>query len=56
MDYIQSLRQHIGHAPILMVGAAVLIVDKQNRLLLMKSSDSGCWGSHGNVGKKALRA
>jgi 8-oxo-dGTP pyrophosphatase MutT (NUDIX family) len=47
MDYIQSLRQRIGHAPILMVGAAILIVDEQNRLLLLKRSDSGCWGPPG---------
>ena len=49
MDYIQQLRQYIGHAPILMVGAAVLVVDDQNRLLLMKRSDSGCWGPPGGA-------
>jgi len=49
VNYIESLRQHIGHAPILMVGAAILIVDKQNRLLLMKRSDSGCWGPPGGA-------
>jgi ADP-ribose pyrophosphatase YjhB (NUDIX family) len=49
MEYIQSLRQHIGHAPILMVGAAILIVDDQNRLLLMKRLDSGCWGPPGGA-------
>lgn len=49
MEYIQSLRQHIGHSPILMVGAATLIVDDQNRLLLMKRSDSGCWGPPGGA-------
>ena len=27
-----------------MVGAAILVVDEQNRLLLMKRSDNGCWG------------
>ncbi|MBN1451224.1 MAG: NUDIX hydrolase [Anaerolineales bacterium] len=47
MEYIQSLRQHIGHAPVLMVGAAILIVDDHNRLLLMKRSDSGCWDPPG---------
>ena len=47
MDYIQSLRQYIGHAPILMVGAAILIVDDKNHLLLMKRTDSGCWGPPG---------
>jgi 8-oxo-dGTP pyrophosphatase MutT (NUDIX family) len=32
-----------------MVGAAILIVDDQNRLLLMKRSDSGCWGPPGGA-------
>lgn len=49
MDYIQRLRQHVGHAPILMVGAAVLIVDGRDRLLLLKRSDSGCWGPPGGA-------
>ena len=49
MEYIQQLRQHIGHAPILMVGAAILIVDEQNCLLLMKRSDSGRWGLPGGA-------
>ena len=49
MEYIQQLRQHIGHAPILMVGAAVLILDEQKRLLLMKRSDSGYWGIPGGA-------
>ena len=47
MDYILQLRQYIGHRPILMVGAAILVVDAQNRLLLMKRSDNGCWGPPG---------
>jgi len=32
-----------------MVGAAILIVDEQNRLLLMKRSDSGRWGLPGGA-------
>jgi 8-oxo-dGTP pyrophosphatase MutT (NUDIX family) len=47
MDYILQLRQYIGHRPILMVGAAILVVDEQDRLLLMKRSDSGRWGPPG---------
>ena len=47
MDYIIQLRQFIGHRPILMVGAAILVVDADNRLLLMKRFDSGCWGPRG---------
>ena len=47
MNYIQSLRQYIGHRPILMVGAAALILNKENRLLLLERSDSSCWGPPG---------
>jgi 8-oxo-dGTP pyrophosphatase MutT (NUDIX family) len=47
MDYILQLRQLIGHRPILMVGAAILMVDTEERLLLMKRSDSGRWGPPG---------
>lgn len=49
MDYIRQLRQYIGHRPILMVGAAILVVDAQNRLLLMKRTDSGRWGPPGGA-------
>lgn len=49
MDYIRQLRQFIGHRPLLMVGAAVLVLDKQNRLLMMKRSDTGRWGIPGGA-------
>lgn len=47
MDYILQLRQYIGHHPVLLVGAAILILDEQDRLLLMKRSDNRCWGIPG---------
>lgn len=47
MDYILRLRQYIGHHPILMVGAAILLVGGDNRLLMMKRSDNECWGMPG---------
>jgi len=49
MDYLASLRRFVGHAPLLMVGAAVLILDDHDRLLLLKRSDSGCWGPPGGA-------
>jgi len=49
MDYILQLREYIGHRPILMVGAAVFVLDKQDRLLMMKRSDSGLWGIPGGA-------
>lgn len=47
MDYILQLRQYIGHRPILLVGAAILVLDKQNRLLMMKRCDIDCRGIPG---------
>jgi ADP-ribose pyrophosphatase YjhB (NUDIX family) len=49
MDYILQLRQYIGHRPILMVGAVILVCDEQSRILLMKRSDSGYWGVPGGA-------
>jgi 8-oxo-dGTP pyrophosphatase MutT (NUDIX family) len=47
MDYILHLRQYIGHRPILLIGAAILVLDEQNRLLLVRRSDNKCWGVPG---------
>ncbi len=49
MDYLINLRKLIGHRPILMVGAAILVVDEEQHLLLLKRSDSGCWGLPGGA-------
>jgi ADP-ribose pyrophosphatase YjhB (NUDIX family) len=49
MDYILQLRHYIGHRPILMLGAVLLVLDEQNRLLMMKRSDSGLWGIPGGA-------
>jgi 8-oxo-dGTP pyrophosphatase MutT (NUDIX family) len=49
MDYILQLRQYIGHRPILQVGATVLVIDDQNRLLMMRRSDIGRWGIPGGA-------
>jgi 8-oxo-dGTP pyrophosphatase MutT (NUDIX family) len=32
-----------------MVGAAILVVDEEHRLLMMKRADSGCWGLPGGA-------
>src|SRR5512142_3189330 len=47
MGYIEELRSLIGHRPILLVGAAVLISDAQGRLLLGQRSDNHQWGIPG---------
>ncbi len=49
MGYFEELRPLVGHRPLLMVGAAVLIEDAENCLLLLERFDSGCWGLPGGA-------
>ncbi len=49
MEYIRGLRQFVGHRPLLLVGAAVLILDASERLLLIKRTDNGSWGLPGGA-------
>jgi ADP-ribose pyrophosphatase YjhB (NUDIX family) len=49
MDYIQQLRQFIGHRPILMLGATTLVLNQENQLLMMRRTDSGHWGIPGGA-------
>jgi 8-oxo-dGTP pyrophosphatase MutT (NUDIX family) len=44
MSYIQELRSLVGHRPLIMAGAAVLIVDDRDRLLLQLRKDNHLWG------------
>ena len=43
MDYIKSIREHIGHDLVMAVGCGVLIEDEEGRVLLQKRSDTGEW-------------
>ena len=45
-EYIKSMRKHIGHERLLIVGASVF-VHMSGSLLLQKRRDNGCWGDHG---------
>ena len=49
MNHIEELRTLIGHRPILMVGAGVLIEDTSQRLLLLLRSDNHKWGLPGGA-------
>lgn len=46
-DYIMELRAIVGHRPLLQVGAGVIVVDCENRILLQLRSDNHCWGYAG---------
>ncbi len=49
MGYIDDIRKMIGHYPLIMVGAGVLLTDAQGRLLLGKRADNGRWGLPGGA-------
>lgn len=46
-EYIMGLRALVGHRPLLQVGASVIVVDSENRILLQLRSDNHCWGYAG---------
>lgn len=45
--YILDLRKTVGHRPLLQVGASVIVVDSEGRILLQKRRDNGLWGYAG---------
>ena len=48
MSYISEMRRHIGHAPMLSVGATVVIL-RDNQILLNLRSDTHTWGIPGGA-------
>ena len=49
MSYIRELRAKVGHRPLIVPGAAVLIFDLHNRLLLQHRKDNQQWGLIGGT-------
>ncbi len=48
MDYVKELRELVGHRPLILPGAVVLILNDKNELLLQHRSDGG-WGLPGGL-------
>lgn len=47
MGYIMDLRKYVGHQPLIMTSACVLILSEKNQVLLQKRTDNGFWGYPG---------
>lgn len=47
MSYIMDLRKIVGSRPLIMTGACVILLDKNNRILLQLRKDNNCWGLAG---------
>lgn len=46
MSYIEDIRKHIGHKPMLSAGATIVVL-KDNKILLNLRSDTNTWGIPG---------
>ncbi len=50
MGYVEELREAVGHRPLILVGAVVVIVDENNRLLLEERKfPKDLWGLPGGL-------
>lgn len=48
MDYVKELRALVGHIPLILTGAVVLVMNDNNELLLQHRNDGG-WGLPGGL-------
>lgn len=46
-EYIKFLRQHLGHTPLLQVGASVIVINQAGQMLMQQRTDCGSWGYSG---------
>jgi 8-oxo-dGTP pyrophosphatase MutT (NUDIX family) len=49
VSYLQDLRRHIGHQPIIAIGATVIVTNAQGAVLFQLRSDFGTWGLPGGA-------
>ncbi len=47
--YIKFLRDHVGHQPILLCGAGVIVENEKGEILLQKRADNHCWTFSGGA-------
>lgn len=48
-EYIKNIRKYIGNKLLLMCGPAVIIIDKNKRILLQHRTDNNTWGLPGGI-------
>lgn len=49
MDYISEMRKKIGHSPLIIPGAAVLLLNDHEELLMLLRKDNEYWGIPGGA-------
>lgn len=59
MNYIMDLREIVGNRPLIMVGACVILLNRDNQILLQLRKDNNCWSLAGGsleLGEKLEKA
>lgn len=47
--YLKNLRELVGHMPILVCGASVIVENENGEILLQLRKDNNCWGYAGGL-------
>ncbi|CAM4406399.1 NUDIX domain-containing protein [Paenibacillus phoenicis] len=42
-EYVKKMRKLIGHEPLLLCGASIILFNQLNQVLMLRRSDNGCW-------------
>lgn len=43
LHYVKEMRPLIGHKPLLLCGASVILFNGENKVLMLQRSDNDCW-------------
>lgn len=43
LNYITRMRSRIGHDPLLLCGASMILYNSSKQVLMLQRSDNGCW-------------
>lgn len=46
-EYVKDMRKLIGHRPLMICGASVIVENEQGEILMQKREDDGTWGYAG---------
>lgn len=51
MNYVEEIRQIVGHRPLILAGSVIVVIDDRDRILLQKrkSTSYGMWGLPGGL-------
>lgn len=49
MGYVEEMRSLVGNRPLILIGSHVIILNKNNEVLLQLRSDYNCWGIIGGA-------